>query len=330
MTAQALPRRPFGRTGIMVPPLCMGCAPLGDMPRVFNYSVPEERAVATLRAALTGPLNYLDTSNGYGGGESERRVGLALREFGGVPEGAVVQTKVDRDPETGSFSAARMRRSVEESLARLGLDRLGIVYLHDPENGSFEEITGPGGAVEELQAMQRAGLIAHLGVAGGPIDLLLRYVETGAYEAVLSHNRYTLLDQSAEPLIALAAARGLAMLNAAPYGGGLLVKGPEAFPKYMSPRRAAGAARPGGATGRARGRVRRAAPGGRPAILHARSAHHHHGRRDHPSGARGADDRPVSHVDPGRVVGAGGRVGQEARIETARIKEGGGGGTAHR
>jgi len=233
MTAQALPRRPFGRTGIMVPPLCTGCAPLGDMPRIFNYSVLEERAVATLRAALTGPLNYLDTSNGYGGGESERRVGLALREFGGVPEGAVVQTKVDRDPETGSFSAARMRRSVEESLARRGLDRLGIVYLHDPENGSFEEITGPGGAVEELQAMQRAGLIAHLGVAGGPIDLLIRYVETGAYEAVLSHNRYTLLDQSAEPLIALAAARGLAMLNAAPYGGGLLVKGPEAFPKYM-------------------------------------------------------------------------------------------------
>lgn len=233
MTAQTLPRRPFGRTGLMVPPLCMGCAPLGDMPRIFNYSVPEERAVATLRAALTSPLNYLDTSNGYGGGESERRVGLALREFGGVPEGAVVQTKVDRDPETGSFSAERMRRSVEESLARLGLDRLGIVYLHDPENGSFEELTGPCGAVEELQKMQQEGLIAHLGVAGGPIDLMIRYVETGVYEAVLSHNRYTLLDQSAEPLIALAAARGLAMLNAAPYGGGLLVKGPEAFPKYM-------------------------------------------------------------------------------------------------
>jgi len=203
------------------------------MPRVFNYSVPEERAVATLQAALTGPLNYLDTSNGYGGGESERRVGLALREFGGVPEGAVVQTKVDRDPETGSFSAERMRRSVEESLERLGLDRLGIVYLHDPENGSFAEITGPGGAVEEMQKMQQEGLIAHLGVAGGPIDLMIRYVETGIYEAVLSHNRYTLLDQSAEPLIALAAQRGMAMLNAAPYGGGLLVKGPEAFPKYM-------------------------------------------------------------------------------------------------
>ncbi len=234
MTAQqALPRRPFGQTGIMVPPLCLGCAPLGNIPRIFNYSVPEERAIATLRAALTGPLNYLDTSNNYGGGESERRVGLALRELGGVPEGAVVQTKVDRDPQTGSFSAARMRRSVEESLERLGLDRLGIVYLHDPENGSFEELTGPGGAVEELLAMQREGLIAHLGVAGGPIDLLMRYVETGAFAAVLSHNRYTLLDQSAEPVIALAAARGLAMLNAAPYGGGLLVKGPEQFPRYM-------------------------------------------------------------------------------------------------
>lgn len=55
MIAPALLHRPFGQTGIMVPPLCMGCAPLRDMPRVFNYSVPEERAVATLRAALTGP-----------------------------------------------------------------------------------------------------------------------------------------------------------------------------------------------------------------------------------------------------------------------------------
>lgn len=123
MSAQrALPLRPFGQTGIMVPTLGMGCAPLGDMPRTFNSS---------------------------------------------VLEGAIVQKKVDRDPQTGSFSAERIRRSVAESLERLGLDRLGIVYLHDPENGSFEEITGPGGAVEELLAMQREGLIAHLGVAGG-------------------------------------------------------------------------------------------------------------------------------------------------------------------
>lgn len=234
MTDQrALPRRPFGQTDIQVPPLCLGCAPLGNIPRIFNYTVPEERAVATIRAALTGPLNYLDTSNNYGGGESERRVGLALRELSGIPAGAVVQTKVDRDPQTGSFSAERMRRSVAESLERLGLDRLGIVYLHDPENGPFDEITGPGGAVEELLAMQREGLIAHLGVAGGPVDLMIRYLETGAFTAVLNHNRYTLLDQSAEPLIAFAAARGIAMLNAAPYGGGLLVKGPDQFPKYM-------------------------------------------------------------------------------------------------
>jgi D-threo-aldose 1-dehydrogenase len=227
-----LRRRPFGQTGILAPPLCLGCAPLGDMPRTFNYRVPEERALATVRAAFGSPMNYLDTSNSYSNGESERRIGLVLRELGGVPTGAIVQTKADRDPATGDFSGPRMRRSLEESLARLGLDRLDIVFLHDPEQAPFEELMAPGGAVETLQALQREGIIGHLGVAGGPIDLLMRYVETGAFAAVLTHNRYTLLDRTADPLLSFAAARGLAVLNAAPFGGGMLAKGPESFPRY--------------------------------------------------------------------------------------------------
>lgn len=235
MTDQVtLPRRPFGQTGIMVPPLCLGCAPLSSLPKAFNYDVPEERAFETIRAAFAGPMNYLDTSNSYGGGESERRIGKVIRELGGVPEGAILQSKADRDATTQDFSGPRMRRSIEESLERLGVERLEIAYLHDPEYGAtFEELTAPGGAVETLQDLQREGIIGHLGVAGGPIDLMIRFLETGAFEAVLTHNRFTLLDQSAEPLLAYAAERGIAVLNAAPYGGGMLVKGPEAFPKYM-------------------------------------------------------------------------------------------------
>jgi D-threo-aldose 1-dehydrogenase len=62
--------------------------------------------------------------------------------------------------------------------------------------------------------------------------MLMQYVETGAFDAVITHNRYTLLNRSAEPLIQMAWQRGMALLNAAPYGSGLLAKGPAAYPRY--------------------------------------------------------------------------------------------------
>nr|MDQ6905743.1 aldo/keto reductase [Chloroflexota bacterium] len=77
------------------------------------------------------------------------------------------------------------------------------------------------------------GLVEYLGVAGGPIDMEIRYVETGIFDAVITHNRYTLLDQTADPLLTVAHERGLGVLNAAPYGSGMLAKGPDAYPRYQ-------------------------------------------------------------------------------------------------
>ena len=226
-----LPRRRFGQTGLEVTSVCMGCAPLSSMPNIF-YPVSEEQAVATVRAAFASPINFLDTAAGYGDGESERRIGIVLRELGGVPPGYVLATKADRDAQTGDFSGEQTTRSIERSLRLLGLDRFQIVHLHDPEASTFEAIMAPGGAVDVLRRYRDQGVIGALGVAGGPIDLMIRYVETGAFDAVLTHNRYTLLNRSAEPLLDLAASRGMAVLNAAPYGGGMLAKGPDAWPKY--------------------------------------------------------------------------------------------------
>jgi D-threo-aldose 1-dehydrogenase len=202
------------------------------MPSHYGYSVEPARAVATVLAAFDGPINFLDTSNEYGGGESERLIGQAVRERGGLPAGFVLETKVDPDPRTGDFSGRRVRASVEESLERLGLDHLALLHFHDPERITFAEAMGPGGAVEALVQLRNEGIVDHLGIAGGPIDLLVRYVATDIFDAVLTHNRYSLLDRSAEPLLDAASARGVGVLNAAPYGGGMLVKGPVTRPRY--------------------------------------------------------------------------------------------------
>jgi D-threo-aldose 1-dehydrogenase len=90
----------------------------------------------------------------------------------------------------------------------------------------------PDGPVEALLGLQREGVIAHVGVAGGPIDLLRRFVATGAFQVVLTHNRYTLVDRSAGPLIEDAGRAGVGVLNAAVYGGGILAKGPNAVSTY--------------------------------------------------------------------------------------------------
>ncbi|GCE09574.1 aldo/keto reductase [Dictyobacter aurantiacus] len=227
-----LPLRTLGKTGLQVPALCVGCAPLGDMPDTFAYSVPEERALETIRAIFKSPITFVDTAASYGDGESERRIGVVLKELGGVPAGYVLASKADRDLKTGDFSGDQMRRSVERSLRLLGLDRLPLLYLHDPEHTTFEAAMAPNGPVEVLQRCKEEGLIEHLGVAGGPIDLMTRFVETDIFEAAISHNRYTLLNTEADPFWDVCQRHGVGAVNAAPYGSGMLAKGPRAYARY--------------------------------------------------------------------------------------------------
>jgi D-threo-aldose 1-dehydrogenase len=221
--------RVLGRTGLSVSAICVGTSSLGSHPAPRGT----DTAVATIRRVLESPFNFIDTSNEYGdGGNSEKRIGQALADADGLPEGFVVATKVDPIRGTNDFSGDRVRRSVEESLERLGMDRLQLVYLHDPEKITFEEGTAEGGPLEALVDLRDQGVIGHLGVAGGPIGLELKYLATDVFDVVISHNRYTLVDQTAEPLIQDAMARGVAFINAAPFGGGMLVKGPDAAPNY--------------------------------------------------------------------------------------------------
>jgi len=141
----ALPLRRLGRTSLMVTAICVGASPLGSVPRVFGEDVEYERGVRTVQHVFDSPINFLDTANGYSNGESERRIGAAIAERGGLPDGFVLATKVDPDPITGSFSGDRARRSAEESLERLGADRFQLLYLHDPDKITFEGAMAPPG-----------------------------------------------------------------------------------------------------------------------------------------------------------------------------------------
>src|SRR4051812_3577525 len=115
----SLELRSLGQTGLQVTPICFGATALGNMPGTYGYSIGLEQALETLRAIFASPVNFLDTAAEYGDGESERRIGLVLREIGGLPAGFVLATKADRDSATQDFSADQMRRSVENSLKKL-------------------------------------------------------------------------------------------------------------------------------------------------------------------------------------------------------------------
>ena len=167
--------RPLGLTDLHVTPICVGTSALGGFEELFGYDVDTATAVDTVLRAFEGPFNFIDTSNEYGhGGDSERRIGEAIATAGGVPSGVVVATKVDPAPGSSDFSGDRVRASVEESMLRLGVDHLPLVYLHDPERMSFEDGTAPGGALDALVQLKDQGVIDWIGVAGGSIELALR------------------------------------------------------------------------------------------------------------------------------------------------------------
>lgn len=217
--------RRLGDTDIEVSALALGTSPMGHTRGADGY----RSAIDTVKTALSKSITVIDTANGYGAGESERRVGAALRELGGLPRGALVVTKVD--PKGLDYSGERVRQSVRESKERLGLDSLPLVHLHDPEGHDFAAMTGPGGAVEALVRLREEGEIGLIGLAGGPIPLMRRYLALDNFDALLVHNRWTLVDRSAAPILAEARAKGVAVINAAVYGGGILVD-PARFETY--------------------------------------------------------------------------------------------------
>jgi D-threo-aldose 1-dehydrogenase len=229
----AITMKPLGRTGLTVSNIAFGTSGLGGMVQVYGYDVDAQRAQATVRGIFDGPANVIDTSRLYGNGRSEERIGEVIRERGGLPPGFVVSTKLDRDPQTGRFDGAAARRSLETSLKTLGLDRFHVLHLHDPEFIKDEsDYAGPQGSTAELMKMKEEGFAQAVGLAAGAVDVMMPLLRDWDFDVLLTHNRFTMLNRNAEEMIDYAIGRGMAVFNAAPYGGGALAKGSGTVQRY--------------------------------------------------------------------------------------------------
>ena len=214
--------RQIGRTGLFTSTIIAGASPLGSMPQLYGYDVSESAAVDFVLSLLGSPIRAIDTSNNYGDGSSERRIGKAIELAGGLPDDFSVITKVDSA--RGDFSGARVRESFRESVDRLGIHKVPLLLLHDPDPFDFRYMTSAGGAVDALTQIRDEGLADAIGVATGNTTLLHRYLDLGAFDVILSHNRFTLVDRSADELFTRAVELGVGVLNAAVYGGGILAR----------------------------------------------------------------------------------------------------------
>lgn len=210
-----------------LPDLGLGCAPLAGL---FD-AVDEDTARAVVDRAWELGVRYFDTAPAYASGVSERRVGAALADR--PREQFVLSTKVGRllrpgEPDrsfkgapplapTVDFSASGVRRSLEESLERLQLERIDVALLHDPD----EHLDAALPVVDTLR-----GLAATVGVGTKSVSTALTFVRESDIDCVLIAGRYTLLDRSAEAeLLPLCAEHGVHVIAAGVFNSGLLSGG---------------------------------------------------------------------------------------------------------
>ncbi|MBT2492769.1 aldo/keto reductase [Streptomyces sp. ISL-96] len=225
----------LGRSGVPVTALSFGAAALGNL----FAPVTDEAAAETVDAAWDAGIRYFDTAPHYGLGLSERRLGDALR--GRARDTYTLSTKVGRllvaDGPAGGmdgegfavpathrrvwdFSGDGVRRSVEDSLQRLGLDRIDVVYLHDPDDHAEQAFREGYPALERLRA---EGTVRAIGAGMNQAAMLTRFVRDTDVDAVLCAGRYTLLDQRAgDELLPEATARGKSVVVGGVFNSGLL------------------------------------------------------------------------------------------------------------
>lgn len=208
-------RRPLGQTDMRLSVLSFGASSLGQEFRPIDLS----EALASVRAALDVGMNFIDTSPYYGRGMSEVLLGVALR---GVPRDRYyLGTKLGRyDAAHFDFSSRRIVESVDVSLHRMGVDYLDICLCHDIEFVDISQIVDE--TLPALRKLQQQGKVRYVGISGYPMKIFERVLGHADLDVALSYNQYTLQNRRFASLLPLLQARGVGVINAAPFAARLL------------------------------------------------------------------------------------------------------------
>ena len=231
----------IGSTDLRVTRLGLGGAPLGEL---FT-PVGAQNAIDTVRRGYELGIRFFDTAPLYGRGKSERFYGEALRDFD--RNSFVLSSKVGRVLNSNDsaadeddiyvelppydvvfdFSRDGVLRSIEESLERLGLDRLDIALIHDPDDHWEQAINEAYPALAELRSQ---GVVGAIGAGMNQWEMLARFAQEGDFDCFLLAGRYTLLDHSGlEVMLPLCERKQVSIILGGPYNSGVLASdlGPE-------------------------------------------------------------------------------------------------------
>lgn len=228
MAEKQLPSVTLGRTGLVTSKLSLGTYGWGGVGPPEVRVVGEDKMLELLRAAFRAGIRFINTAEAY---ENEAALGRLLPDAD-PPQNLLIATTFGHGK---GFSADQFRASAERSLRELRLEKLPLMFVHDPRTAEdMRFIMGPGGALEGLRKLQSEGLLDWIGVATGTLLPLQIAVESNEFDVIQFPRLYTLLNQTACTSGLLAAARGkkIATLSASPFGGAILATGTAGSPLY--------------------------------------------------------------------------------------------------
>jgi D-threo-aldose 1-dehydrogenase len=224
-----IPTAPLGRTVLAVTRIGLGSAPIGNL----YAPLPDEQAESVIRAAYDAGVRLIDTAPLYGAGLAERRVGAALATL--PRDEIILSTKVGRlvQPDgsvTFNYSRDDVLRSLEASLQRLGLDRVDVLLIHDPDDHERQALDEAFPTLAELRAQ---GVIGAIGAGMNQWQMLERFARNADVDCFLLAGRYTLLEQTSLEFLELCRQRSIGILLGGVFNSGILATGPVPGAKFQ-------------------------------------------------------------------------------------------------